>query len=238
MNPIIVGGAVAFAIIAIVAIVWAKKYVALPQWLQTLLAGVVVGGMFALVWYTQKESRKQEAVFMGICWDAAEQAHYPVDGIHDANCANPQPLNWTKSPKLVYWGLSEDYEVYRRESYKLALDFWNKAVGKHVVEATDNEAEADIEILDGAHDGHGAMATSHCRQGGQTHATILVKAPGNIRLFMLQLEHELGHAMFGLSHDRGRSIMHPRAGEGEEESLRVWFVTEKDKKAIRAYLPD
>jgi hypothetical protein len=228
---IIIAGAAAFACIAILGIIFAKRYVKLPQWLQFSLMLLVVAAMFVFVWYTHRAAQKQEAVFMGICWDSTGTAHYPVGGEGDANCDDPQSLDWKKRPKTVRWLLPAEFDDYRR-SFEEALRFWNDALGDTVVVEIQDDA-ADVLLVQGSAGDSGAMSTSHQRAADGIKSTIRVNKPGNIRLFMLQLEHELGHALFGLAHDRGRSIMNPRAGEAEDEQMKVWFVTEKDKDAIR-----
>jgi hypothetical protein len=228
MNWIIIAGALAFVAVWIFLLVKGKWFMNWPQWARLVSMITVAAGMFALVWYMQSEETKREGTMMGLCWDSQGKAHYPEKWDVNAYCDDPQPLDWKKSPKLVYWDLPKDFDSYS-ESHKLAMKFWNKELDQeHLVQTIDREL-ADITIVWGsANEGTGSMSTSHTKVGDRITATITVKTPGDVRRWLLEEQHEYGHVL-GLCHDRS-GLMNPGLDEGEE--MRVWLLHQIDLDAV------
>jgi len=184
--------------------------------------------MFLLIWHLQKKETEREATMMGLCWGHTGQAHYPEKWQVNASCNSPQPLNWKKSPKLVYWDLPSDFDGYRK-SHEEAMAFWNKELGHDHFKETMLKDIADVTIVWGAaNDGIGVMSTNHKRQGDRITATITVKKPGDVRQWMLEKQHELGHVL-GLAHDR-TGIMNPELDESD--GMKIWLLHDKDRKAV------
>jgi len=205
----------------------------LPMWGRLTVGLSVAAAMFIMIWWMQGEESKREAKMMGICWDVSGQAHYPEKWDRDSkDCADPQPLNWKKSPKLVYWDFDKEFDGYL-ESHRLALEFVNDNLEQvHLIE-TNSMAAADIIITHGsANEGTGAMATRHNKINGRIVATIIVKKPQDTRQWMLEEEHELLHCL-GLAHDRS-GIMNPQLKEGEHQQ--VWHLHKVDRDAILSSL--
>ena len=228
MDLIVIAGAVAFVAVWAFLMFKGKWFLTWPQWARLASMLAVAGGMFALIWYMQKKETEAEATMMGICWDSQGRAHYPEKWEVNAKCESPQPLDWKKSPKLVYWDFPDDFDDFR-SSHDEALKFWNNELGHDHFKETLVEDIADVHILWGsANDGTGAMSTSHRKVGERIIATITVKRPSDIRRWMLEEQHELGHVL-GLAHDRS-GIMNPELQEGEE--MKVWLLHKKDRKAV------
>jgi hypothetical protein len=205
-----------------------RGFINLPMWARLTIGLSIAAGMFGLIYWMQGEETKREGTMMGLCWDAQGQAHYPEKWDVNAYCEDPQPLDWKKSPKLVYWDLPGEFNSYSK-SHELAMEFWNKELDhKHFI-PTNVKSSADVLIVWGsANEGTGAMTTSHHKIGDRIVATITVKKPGNSRQWMLEEQHEYGHAL-GLCHDRS-GLMNPSLDEGEE--MRVWLLHRKDLDAV------
>lgn len=189
---------------------------------------VIAVVMFGLIWYMNHERTKSEATVMGLCWDSSGQAHYPEKWGVNAPCDSPRALRWTKAPKLVHWKMPSYFDSYA-DSHRRAMDFWNKELGHEHFRPTSDESLADITIVVGSFgDGSGAMSTSHREVDGKISATITVKAPSDVRRWMLEEQHELGHVL-GLAHDQ-TGIMNPELDE--TDGMRVWLLHEKDRTAL------
>ena len=226
---LILGGCGLFLIAWLLLFFKGGQFLHLPQWARLSIMCSLAAMMFGVVYLSQNEARKDEKTLMTVCWvpGTYEQAAYQ-DDLPAPLCDAPEELVWAKKTKKVFWALGSDYDVYDR-SYDEALKYWNREMDHTVFVKTDNEDEADIVIQEGAANSSGNMSTSHFRDGDQIVAVVRVNVPGDIRRFMLELEHELGHCL-GLAHDAGSSIMNRTLPEGEQ--MRVWFVTSKDKKRL------
>lgn len=229
MDPLVII-TIAYFLILFVLMMWkSKQILAWPLWMQGIMWVPLVAGMFYTVWWMQKEETKTEAIFMDACWQAGV-AHYPEDQeTKDACPGGTETLSWAKRTITVYWGMEPDFSDYV-ESHVMAMEWWNKQLGWDQFVAAEAQADADVAILHGDASGSGAMSTSHKRQGDRMTATISVKKPGNIREWMLQEQHELGHVL-GLAHDRS-GIMKRDLSEGEQ--MKVWHLHDKDRDAIRS----
>lgn len=203
-----------------------------PRWLRLcFMAGVVVG-MFLFIWRLASEEEKKEATLMTVCW-AQGQAHYPETAEQrDACPVGVQLLEWRKPTKTVRWAMDREFDGYKR-SHRDAVAWVNKELGFEALKMDDSAIAPDITIEHGSYgEGRGLMSTKHRMAGEDITATILVKAPGDIREWLLEEEHELLHAL-GLAHDR-RGIMSKTLDEGE--GMKVWLLHEKDREALRALL--
>lgn len=229
MDWIVITGAVIFVAFWAFLMFRGDSFVSKwPQWARLASMLTMAAMMFTLIWYMQNEETKREGTMMGLCWDSKGQAHYPEKWDINAYCDDPQPLDWKKSPKLVYWGMPKEFDTYA-DSHRDAMDFWNKELKQKHFISTDVESMADITIVWGsANEGTGSMSTSHRKVDGRIVATITVKTPGNIRQWMLEEQHEYGHAL-GLCHDRS-GLMSPSLDEGEE--MKVWLLHAKDRDAV------
>ena len=105
MNWIIIAGCVGFLFFWSFLMLRGKWFMQWPQWLRLGTMILFTAGMFALIAYMKGEEEKNEATMMGLCWDTQGQAHYPEKWEVNALCDDPQPLDWKKEPKLVYWDL-------------------------------------------------------------------------------------------------------------------------------------
>lgn len=209
-----------------------RGFINLPQWLRISSALSVAVFMFGLIWWMHGEEAKREATMMGLCWDASGQAHYPEGMARNATCANPEPLSWKKSPKLVYWDFDKEFDGYER-SHDDAIRFANDGLGQVHFIKTGNRAGADIVIVHGsANVGLGAMSASHSKIDDRIVCTITVKKPGNVREWMLEEQHELFHCV-GLAHDRS-GIMSLSFDEGD--GMVLWPLHSVDRAAILSSL--
>lgn len=206
-----------------------KVVLSWPLWIQAAIFLPLVAGMFLMIRGMHKAETEREDTFMEVCWSAGV-AHYPEDQeAKDACPGGTQQLLWPRKSMKVYWGMGPDFDEYRR-SHEEAMRFWNKALGWEQFDEVYDPKMADITIVHGSASSHGAMSTSHSKKDGVITATIIVKKPGNIREWMLQEQHELGHCL-GLAHDRS-GIMKRDLSEGEQ--MKVWRLHDKDRDAIRS----
>jgi len=231
MSPLVIATIVYFLVVFAVFMFRGKQFLALPLWIKGLIMTPLMAGMFYTVWWMQNEETKREATLMDVCWDAEGVAHYPeTQEQKDACPGGAQPLSWVERHKSVYWDLSPEFDVYR-EGHFTAMKWWNKELGWDQFVESETKGMADIVIVHGSvNEGRGAMSTSHTKSATGIKAVIVVKVPGNIRQWMLEEEHELGHAL-GLAHDRS-GIMKKDLSEGEK--MKVWLLHDKDRDAIRS----
>lgn len=212
---------------------WGKKFLTLPGKYRYPMLAALTGGMFFSIWWMQSEETKHEATFMDVCW-VGGTAHYPdTPEAKEACPGGTQQLAWAKRTITVKWDLGPEFNVFK-ESHELAMKWWNKQLGWDQFVTPDDNIIPDVRVVHGSVSGTGAMSTSHTTDGDTIAATITVKRPGNIREWMLEEQHELGHVL-GLAHDRS-GIMKKSLDEGED--MKVWLLHDKDRDAIRALYSD
>lgn len=229
MHPLVYATIAYFLVLVAAALFRGKKLMALPLWLQGAIFLPALAGMFYTVWWMQNEETKKEAVFMDVCWGAGV-AHYPETPETKEACpGGVEKLSWPQKTITVYWGMDINFGDYI-ESHVMAMEWWNKHLGWNQFVPGEIAEDSDVVIIQGGASESGAMSTSHSRTGSRITATITVKKPGNIREWMLQEQHELGHVL-GLAHDRS-GIMKRNLSEGEK--MKVWHLHDKDRDAIRS----
>lgn len=195
-----------------------------------LLFVVPIALVLGCYWHFPKYSKSEETL-MGICW-MGNAAIYPKGGVGNAECDDPQVLRWDKNPKLVYFDSRNGYA----KSFESAVRFWNKEI-PNSFQITESMGKADIIVTWGSVTGGAAGSTFHILSSdGSITAYVQINLPGNIREVYLRIAHELGHAAWGLGHDRrgSGSIMEKAAGWGEKNRLKVWHLTKADKEAIKS----
>jgi len=229
MSTLVYGILAVCALFIVSLFFWGKKFLALPGKYRYPMLAALMGGMFFSIWWMQAEETKNEATFMDVCW-VNGAAHYPETPKDKASCpGGTEQLSWAKRSITIYWAMPKDFDVYL-DSHKEAMKWWNKQLGWKQFVSVSDDANPDVRIIHGSVSGKGAMSTSHTRSNGVMRATITVKQPGNIRQWMLEEQHELGHVL-GLAHDR-RGIMSPSLDETEDQ-MKVWLLHDKDRDAIR-----
>lgn len=198
-----------------------KKFLDLPYWQRLAIGLTVFALMFVLTWYLRCQESKREATVMDVCW-VNSQAVYDDDA-----CNNPEPFSWPGYPKKVSYRAQSEYF----ESFKAAEDYWESRIGQNLIDLNPVHAtDFDILVGKGSATDSGGQATSHSRlSDGTIICQIELRQASLITLVKDQFAHELGHCLFGLAHDRGRSIMSPEVGSKE---FIQWAITDADRKAI------
>jgi hypothetical protein len=227
-NIFVLGGCAVFMVVWALLMLQGKRFMMWPQKKRLASMGALGLVMFLVVYVGWKEADKRQATLMTVCW---EHAHAVYQGdLVTPTCPAPVELIWAKKTKLVFWGLGSDRALHRG-SLTRAIKYWNKGLDHTVLEETKDRDKADIVIIEQS-GASGKTATSHVNLGdGDLHSRIKIRdGMINTRRFMLELEHELGHAL-GLAHDAGASIMNrtlPEVG-----GQKIWLITEKDRKRLR-----
>ena len=230
-NFFVIGGCIVFTAVWALLMFKGKRFMHWPQWKR--LTSMLIFAMFwsSVVYVAWEEADKNQPTLLTVCWANTSSAYVAVyqDGLSTPTCDSPEELIWAKKIKRVYWNMPSEYDVHK-EGYKLALRYWNNNLD-HVVFVSAYTAEgADIVIQ--PRPDSGKTATSHSRSLDGAISSVINIRPGliDIRRFMLDLKHELGHTL-GLAHDLGPSIMNKNLEEGDTQ--RVWLVTEKDKERLK-----
>lgn len=208
-----------------------KAFINLPMWARLAIGLSIAAGMFLWIGIGAEKSYDKEPPFLKVCWENGV-AHYPEtqDQI-DACPGEVIELLWVKKTKTIHWGLGPDFDDYK-DSHQRAVDWVNDELGFKAVEMT--IGDADIVINHGSYEGsaNGAMATKHTKEGDVIRATIMVKAPGDTRQWMLEEQHEILHAL-GLAH-KSTGIM--KKSLAEPNGQRVWLLRDNDREALRKLL--
>jgi hypothetical protein len=211
------------------------------------LVFMMIAGLVLCFAATGCISRFPSHTVHSVCWgkedaSGARFAHYSSDkyGAVNEHCKAPEKFSWPKKIKTVAMRSGTEYDDFY-DSFKEAVKFWNNEMDQEVFRIESNPEAADIVIVFdtfqkefGEEDPVGA-STRIFKVGEELHAEIHIKSFMDIRQMYLTMAHELGHAGFGLAHDR-HGIMLPNVADAEGDKMMFWPVLNDDKEAIKQML--
>lgn len=208
-----------------------KAFINLPMWIRLASAITLAIVMFVWIGIGAEKAADRELPFLEVCWDSGG-ARYPENTKQREACPIPVvELKWDKPVKTVYWDMGPEYNAYR-DSHKRAIQWVNDELG--FVALVESQEEADITIVSGSYArGEGDMHTRHHKFDSKIRAIITVKAPRDIRSWMLEEQHELLHAL-GLAH-KSTGIMSRSLAEPSDRQL-IWSLRPNDRAALRKLL--